>query len=154
MRVARGEVRNLVVIAWVAALLYFQAPNVFGLLAGQDATSTSDFVADLRLGVYDDTTCARNVTVIDWGICDPGENKTAPIYLRNDGNVNVTLTIQPANWEPSLAASHLTLSSNCAAEVLTPGEVRPITLTLAISDDVESVDAFRFDIVIASHDVP
>lgn len=154
MRVARGEVRNLVVIAWVAVLLYFQAPNVFGLLTGQNTPNTSSFVADVSLGVYDDATCARNVTVIDWGICDPGDNMTTPIYLRNNGNVNVSLTIHPANWEPSLAASYLTLSSDYTAEILAPGDVRPITLRLSIARDVESVDTFRFDIVIVSEDVP
>ena len=72
------------------------------------------------------------------------------MYLRNEGNVAVTLSITAGNWTPSTAQNYLTLTWNRNAYVLQPNEVIQAVLTLAVSSSITGITSFNFDITITA----
>lgn len=53
------------------------------------------------------------------------------------------------NWNPSRAAEYITLTWNYSGRSINPGEVLQVTKTLSISNSIEGISNFSFDIVIS-----
>jgi hypothetical protein len=70
------------------------------------------------------------------------------MYVRNEGNVAVTLSIQAANWNPASAASYFTLGWNRNGYVLQPNQVVQALLSLNVSSSISGITSFSFDITI------
>jgi hypothetical protein len=81
---------------------------------------------------------------------DPGSTATATIYLKNEGNVPVTLSISAGNWNPASASSYFTLTWNRAGYVLAVGTSVPAVLSLAVSSSISGITTFSFDITITA----
>jgi hypothetical protein len=72
------------------------------------------------------------------------------MYLRNEGNVALTLSIQAANWNPASASSYFTLGWNLGGYVLAPNQVVSALLTLLVSSNISGITSFSFDITISA----
>jgi hypothetical protein len=107
-------------------------------------------VKALGLGVYWDSGCKSPVSYIDWGIIEPGVPANATIYIRNEGNVPVNISLETVNWSPLNASSHIELDWNYTGQLLMTSESIQVTLALLVSPVVEKVDDFSFDIVITA----
>jgi hypothetical protein len=81
---------------------------------------------------------------------DPGATTTATIYLKNEGNVPVTLSISAGNWNPASASSYFTLTWNRGGYVLAVGASVQAVLSLAVSSSISGVTTFSFDITITA----
>lgn len=103
----------------------------------------------LGVGVYWDETSNNPVSFIDWGIIDPGSQQNVTVYVRNEGNVPMSVSLGTDNWDPADASSHITLSWDYSGQILEPDEITKVTLTLSISSSVQNVTNFHFDIMIA-----
>lgn len=84
------------------------------------------------------------------GTIDPGSNKTATVYLRNEGKAAATLSEAVQNWNPSTASSYITLNWNYAGQTLRVNQVLPIKLTLVVSPTVSGITNFSFDTMITA----
>ena len=146
----KKNIKTVSILVAVTAFLSVTSVYTFGLLANQNTMNTTGVVADLMLGVYSDSTCTLNYTLIDWGACYPAENKAVVAYIKNLGTVNATLSLQTSNWNPSTASSILALNTNYLGQTITSDEVIPITFTLFVPSDVTSINTFSFDIIIIS----
>ncbi len=62
------------------------------------------------LGVFSDAACSSKVSFVDWGVVDSGSWVNRTMYVRNQGNVAVVVTLRVLNWSPSVALSHFSLS--------------------------------------------
>ena len=102
----------------------------------------------MGVGAFWDINCTSRVTEIDWGLVEPGYHVNATIYLRNEGNAPITLSLHTENWSPSNASNYITLSWDYAGQMVDPGAVVKVVLTLAISSHVMGITNFTFDIVI------
>jgi hypothetical protein len=71
------------------------------------------------------------------------------MYVRNEGNVAVTLSIQTADWNPANASSYLVFGWNCTGYVLQPSQVVQALLTLTVSSSISGITSFSFDITLA-----
>lgn len=131
------------------AILATVSTLVFGLLSASTTISNTGNVKAVGVGVYWDSGCSQEVSLIEWGSLDPGETSSVTVYVRNEGNVAVTLNMSTENWDPPEASSYITLSWDYSGQTLEPGESIGVTLTLSISSDVQNVTEFDFDIVIA-----
>ena len=102
----------------------------------------------LGIGVYKDVNFTVSVTEIDWGIVEPGENKSFSAYIKNESNVPISLTMQTEDWSPTTASSFITFSWDYSGtEIPVDGSI-PITFLLNVDPATAGFDAFSFTIVI------
>ena len=106
-------------------------------------------VKAIGVGVYWDMACSQMVSAIDWGIIEPNTTKAVTVYVRNEGNSPITLSLDTANWNPANASSYISLSWNYLGQTISAGTVVPVTLTLAISPETQGINSFSFDIIIS-----
>lgn len=106
-------------------------------------------VKAIGVAVYWDSTLTRNVTAIEWGFLEPGQNKTVRVYIQSVSNVPVTLDVTTVNWQPPNASTYIKLSPGpSVATLLNPGDSIPLDLTLSISPNITGIKNFSFDIII------
>lgn len=125
------------VISYSVVNVYYQA-----------RVPSSGVKAKAKLGVYQDPACTLKLTSIEWGTIYPGGSSRRTGYVRNEGNVNVTLTTYPENWAPPEAAGEMTLTWNETGQNLTKGSVVYVQWNLLISTLISNVTNFSFDVVI------
>jgi len=102
----------------------------------------------VNVGFYSDKNCTVPITSIDWGILSPGSSKTVTTYLRNEGNVGLTLSINMTNVNPPGASKYLSLTTNYDGGTISPNQILELALTLNVTADAQGTD-FSFDIVIS-----
>lgn len=102
----------------------------------------------INLGVYWDPEGTNKVTEIDWELFDPGQSKDTLVYVKNEGNAEMTLTLSTQDWDPSESTNYMTLSWNYTGSKIQVDEVIPVTLTLSVASNVAGIGDFTFTIVI------
>lgn len=121
--------------------MVYAATNMFTL----HSTGT---VKGIGVGIYWDSACTNRVTSIDWGLADPGTMQNKTTYIRNEGNANVTLTLQTSSWSPTSAATYISLGWTYAGQTIPVNQVVQVTLRLTIASTVTGITTFSFDITI------
>jgi hypothetical protein len=96
--------------------------------------------------IYNDSSINNPLSSIDWGNLEPGANKTIECYIQNIGNTASTLTLETENWNPPEAANYITLTWDYNGQTLNIKEVIHVTLTLRISENIQGITSFFFDI--------
>ena len=105
-------------------------------------------LSTINVEAYQDIACTIPLTDIDWGQIAPGETKNVSCYFRNEGNVNIVLSLTTSNYQPAIAETYLTLTWNYTDTPLTPNQIELTRLDLAIATDVEGFVDFNFNITI------
>ena len=105
-------------------------------------------VKAIDIEVYWDSDCTSEVSLIDWGIIEPGTTENVTVYILNTGNSDVMLSMNTTNWSPSSASNYITLSWDYEGQSIGPGLVQQTTLTLSMSSSIQGVTSFSFDIVV------
>jgi len=105
--------------------------------------------SELKLKVYQDAECTVALTEIDWGTLEPGDSENFFAYVKNLGDVPFTMTLSTENWDPTEAATYMTLSWDYANQTIQIDEVLPVTFTLTVHEEAEEGN-FSFDIVITA----
>jgi len=123
---------------------------VLSLVQTSRTVSNVGSVKGIGVGIYWDSTCANRTSSINWGILEPGSNKTITVYVRNEGNSVATLSKVTQNWNPSTASSSLTLNWNYAGQTLSVNQVLQIKLTMVVSSTISGITNFSFDITITA----
>ncbi|MEM2742101.1 MAG: hypothetical protein QXD95_08160 [Nitrososphaeria archaeon] len=121
---------------------------VYGLMFTSVYLQNVGNIKALGVGVYWDSVCSQTVSSIDWGLAEPGSVKNVTIYIRNEGNAPITLSLQTANWNPPTAASYISLSWNYGGETISLASVVKVTLSLSVSQSIQGASSFSFDIII------
>jgi hypothetical protein len=102
----------------------------------------------VNVSVYWDSGCTNATTTINWGILSPNTSKTATLYVRNDGNAVVNLTLTTQSWSPANASNYIGLNWNKEKTLVNPGSNVTAVLTLSVSSNITGITNFTFDIVI------
>jgi len=110
-------------------------------------------VKTLGVSAYWDENYTILVTDVDWGMLDPGSSNNVTIYLRNDGNIPINLTLSAENWNPTNASEYISFSWNYNGTPLNPNEVLRVTLTLDVDVNINGITDFRFEIIITGREV-
>jgi len=114
-------------------------------------TETISNVGSLKtidIEAYWDANLTNRVNGINWGLLEPGGQKSFSIYLHNEGNSAVTLSESTSNWNPSAAATYLTLSWNYNGQIIEADKNLQVTLTLSVSANITGITSFSFDIIV------
>jgi len=124
--------------------------TIKGLLTKTVTLPSQGTVKGIGVGVYSDSSCSSKVSSIDWGTAEPGSVKTVTVYIRNEGNAAITLSMSTTNWSPSTAPNYISLNWNYGGQTINPNGVIPVTLTLSVSSSITGISSFTFDIVITA----
>ena len=105
-------------------------------------------VKTINVEVYWDSNCTNEVSLINWGIIEPGTTENVTVYILNTGNSNIMLSMNTTNWSPSSAPDYITLSWDYEDQSVGPSQVLQTTLTLSMSPSIQGITSFAFDLVI------
>jgi len=133
---------STVMIALVAVILATLA------LGGTAPTRCVATVETMGVGVYWDSDCSNGVSLIEWGTIEAGSIKAVPVYVRNEGDMAVSLSLGTKNWSPPTASNYMKLSWNYNGQPIDPNIAIPVTLTLSVSSSITGISTFSFDITI------
>jgi len=138
----------------VGALLALIVAGVFlslvasGALVAYQKVQNTGTVTAVGVGVYSNSACTSNLTSINWGTLTPGSTVSKTIYIRNEGNKRLTLSMTTGNWNPQAASNYITLAWNRGGTILEAGQIVSATLTLSVSSSISGVTSFSFEITI------
>ena len=104
--------------------------------------------ADIEL--YWDSRCTKRVSSIEWGQLRSGNNKSVTLFIMNKGKDPVTLSYYTSNWQPSKVENYFFLEWDYTGQVIEFREIVQVVFTLYISENVETIEKFSFDISIIS----
>ena len=102
------------------------------------------------LKAYADPEATKEVSAIDWGTIPAGGISQTMLYLKSTSTVPSNLTLTTENWDPSVAEQFMTLTWDYDGTPLQPAEIRAVTFTLRVSEDVVGITEFAFDLVITA----
>lgn len=129
----------------IAAVSFFVA--VFFLTTPGIRAFTAEAIP---IGIYWDSNFTSMVDLIDWGLPSPGSSKTVTVYIRNEGNSAVRLSLNTTDWNPPEASEHISLDWNYTGKTITPKDATQISLRLSLSQNISKVTTFGFNIVVSA----
>ena len=156
-KVVLGGMLLLVTLSFVGGM------SVIGLLQSTEQLNSSGIVTqppppppppapppepDIEIDVYSDSACTQRISSVEWGSIEAGRSKDRIVYVKNNGDHEVSLSLSTDNWSPSSASNYMQLSWNYDGSVLQKGDVEQIMLTLTVSSSISGISDFNFDIVI------
>jgi hypothetical protein len=120
-----------------------------GALLSTQQVPSSGTISAVNVGVYTDSACTNNCTTVTWGTTAPGNSATYTVYIKNTGNVPMSLTMTTSNWNPTTANGPISLTWNRQNYNITAGASVSATLTLTVSSSISSsITDFSFNIII------
>lgn len=122
---------------------------VTGILSSSKTIGSSGTVKAINVGVYWDSGCTNAMSTIDWGTIEPNTTVTRTLYIKNTGNSPMTLNMTCSGWNPSAAATYMTLTWNREGALVNAAAVVAAVLTLNVSNSVTGITDFSVNIVIA-----
>jgi len=107
-------------------------------------------VKTLGVGVYWDSGCSQPVSSINWGMVEPGAVKTVTVYIKNEGNAPITLSLRTSNWNPPKVVDYISLSWNYNSQAINANQAIKVTLSLFVLPNIQGVSVFSFDVIIVA----
>ena len=135
-------VLGLVVVVAATAL------TTLGLLSSSRSVQSHGAIKAVNVGVYWDSGCTNASVSIGWGLLSPGASGNVTLFVRNEGNLPVRLSLSTQGWSPANASSYMSLGWNRDGYVLAVGNVTSATLTLSVSSGISGITDFSFTTVI------
>jgi len=133
----------------VVAIVLASMAVVYALTSVSVYLQSVGTVKAVGVGVYWDSGCSQAVSSIDWGLADPGSVRNVTVYVKNEGNAPITLSLQTVNWNPAEAADYISLSWDYGGQAIGVNQVVAVTLSLSISSNIQGITTFSFDVVVA-----
>lgn len=99
----------------------------------------------VSIGVYWDKNCSDAVSSVNWGYAKPGSTRDIIVFVKNEGNISITLSMSTSNWNPSEATSFVHLSWNYTGETIEQYQILPVTLSLNVDANIEEILDISFD---------
>jgi len=122
---------------------------VIGLLTTQRTVPSTGSIKSVGVGVYWNQQCTNVTSSLNFGQLEPESSKNFTLYLKNEGNAILTLSMAAKNWNPTSASTYMTLTWNREGQKINPGQVMAFVITLTVSVNVQGISSFSLDIVIS-----
>lgn len=128
------------------------------LTVTRELPTTANLITDVTLSVYEDIDTIIEMTNIDWQNILPTETKTIYLFIQNNADIPLTISITTKDWLPIEVEDHLTFSYEKGANVwedalhgtypvLNPHMRAGIKISLFASENA-TAGAFSFTVVI------
>lgn len=144
---------GIMAIIGVVAIGLILTVAAAGVLSSSQTVRTAGTLTTVQtsvnIGVYSNSACSQNASVVDWGSLGPGDTTTKTVWVKNAGTANATLSMATDTWLPTNADQSISLTWNQEGKVLAPNQVVQATLTLTVSSSISSsITSFSFNIQI------
>jgi hypothetical protein len=160
---------KILAVAFVAVAMTVVSLSVSGILQSTERLGSSGIIIEsapapipslpftssppppepeVEIDVYEDLECTTVQSSIDWGEIEAGASSRVTIYIQNNGDTDILLSLNSENWTSENINDFTTLSWDDYGAALTPGEIRGVTLTLEVDSDCPSINNFGFDVII------
>jgi hypothetical protein len=113
--------------------------------------SSGSIKATEGIGVYSNLACTEPQTTIQWGELEKGGSANVIIYVKNEGDSLLTLSLVTSDWSPTSVADYLTISWNYNSQPLNPDSVVQITLTISVEPDAPTIPNFGVNLLIVGN---
>ena len=137
----------IAIYALVASVLL--VASIMAVLTIQWSMRGTGSIKGVGLGVYWDPECTNASSSLDFGLLAPGSSKNFNLYLRNEGDLDLNLSMTSENWDPAGAIDYLTLTWNREGQQISPEGVIGCVITLSVSEDIQGISSFSLDIIIS-----
>jgi len=144
---------SAIIISTVAVMAVTAAILAYGVLSANKTIPNQGNVNAVGVGVYWESSCNTNVSTIDWQYLAPGASRNVTVYVRNNGNVPMTLGMTTSSWSPLSASNYIALVWNREGNQVGEGGVVETVLTLSVSPDIANITSFSFDITITGTEI-
>lgn len=111
----------------------------------------SGTIQTLNVSVFQDSACTQALSALNWGTMKPGSSANRTIYVKNTGNAPETLNMTVTAWNPSTAATYITLTWDRQNTVLNQGTSVPALLVLTVAANVNGFTDFNCTTIIAGN---
>jgi hypothetical protein len=116
---------GLAVIALVVAVVILTSAHL--------ETSGTIVTNNPNLTIFADAACTKQISTVQWGTLQPSGSATVALFIKNSGNMPLTLTLTENNWSPATAQNYLTLSWNQENTKIQPGASQTVTITINVN---------------------
>lgn len=137
----------IAIYALVASALL--VTGILAVLTVQWSMRGTGSIRGVGLGIYWDPECTNATSSLDFGLLTPGSSKNFTLYLRNEGNSALNLSMTSENWNPANATDYLSLTWDREGQLFNPDEVIGCVITLSVSEDIQGISSFSLDITIS-----
>ncbi len=144
-RILRANLKPLILVLALVMVL-FMATQASSTIISSKTISSVGSIKTIGASVYFDSVLNKSVTAIDSGVLDPGTVKDVIVYVRNDGNSAVTLTMSTVSWSPSSASNYLALTWNYGGQSISQSGVTQVKFSLTVAASAATLTDFNFDI--------
>jgi hypothetical protein len=147
------SLRKVVAGTVIAAIIVITVmmTNALSLIQSSAPVTHSGTIETLNVSVFQDSACTQTLSTLNWGTLRPGTSANRTIYVKNTGNAAVTLNMTVTSWNPSAAASYITLTWNRQGTILSQGNSLSALLVLSISANVNGFTSFACTTIIAGN---
>ena len=144
------KIQALLILIMLTCTIYTSYSATAYLISSYTIQMTGN-IYTLKVEAFWDSQCTNRCETIDWGWLHPGDSKSLTIYLRNNGNVNATLSLSTANWNPAEVATYISLAWDREGYLMTE-QIIQCTLTLTVSTEIQNttIQSFSFDAIITA----
>jgi hypothetical protein len=133
-------------------LMFILTVSIFeSLYVRNSVSSVSAVEVTAGIGVYWDAGCTNAVDSINWGALSPGQSAEVVVYVQNEGDQSIFLTVTPTNYSPANAYDYLSFSWSCGDATIVPSGIVQVTTWLFVSParapETTGNFTFGFDVV-------
>jgi len=121
---------------------------IYGLLSTVFPIGSTGVIASAGIRVYRELECINNVSLINWQTLSPGQSKDVTVYVKNTGTVPLSLDFNATNWSPPGSSTYFDLSWDYTGAQIQPNQVLAVKFTLSVSQYIQGITSFSFDIYI------
>lgn len=112
------------------------------------ALSSSGLIASGELQIFSDQLLTQEISHVNWGTLEPGESASVSLVVLSKNKSPLSLGLNSTNWDPPAAQEFLKLSWDYSGAALNFGECSEIKFTLSVSEEIQDVESFFFEITI------
>jgi hypothetical protein len=134
--------------AFVVVAVVLLMTSVLAILTSNTSVPNSGEIKGINVSVYQNSACTIPLSSWNWGVLEPGSSTLKTMYVKNEGNMPMTLNLTTITWTPSSAATYVTVTWNREGAVVTAGSNVQANVTLAVSPSITGITSFSFTMVI------
>lgn len=141
--------KNQVVIATAVGLTVLAVAFVV-LLSFTISMSGTGTIASVGCKVYADEALTQEISAVDWGTLSPNGHSDVTFWVKSTSTVPTTLSLSTNTWNPTHAENYMSLTWTYNGNIIQPGAVEVVDLTLTVDGNIVDVTDFSFNIVLTT----
>ena len=147
-KLAKGKFLRVTIAVTSVILLsgFMLSQAMSSIVISKTVSNIGTLTLSRNLGVFWDAGFTNRTNSINWGKVYPGTTKSLSIYVRNEGDTALALSMSAHNWTPSNASNYLTLSWDHDGQPLNAGDVVYVTLSLTVNNSITLLSHFSFTV--------